>query len=363
MEKQGSYYELVVSQGYTGKSNTLSKDATIKSDSSDLTSIPSESEIQDTSSIKENNISEVFTESASSSLESALLINCESDKEEEEESPNQSSMMDILRLNKREWPIIFMGVIGSTIVGLSTPAYAILFAQVMSVLTPGGTVEEQSEKRAQGDFYSLLFLLLGLVVGLADFAQKFCYTVAGEALTSRIRTLAFQSILRKEIAWFDREENSVGSLCVRLSGDAANVKGATGPRIGIVCEAVSTMVVSIVISLYYEWRLGLLALSFTPLSILFVYLNGRVIQKQSSLERISLQQSAKVAIEAIGNIRTVASLGKEKEFHDRFMNALQDSHKKALKNYWIGGLVFGFSNSITMFTYAATFYYGGWLFT
>jgi len=41
----------------------------------------------------------------------------------------------------------------------------------------------------------------------------------------RLRKMAFAAILRQEIAWFDRSENSTGSLCARLSSDAANVQG------------------------------------------------------------------------------------------------------------------------------------------
>ena len=41
----------------------------------------------------------------------------------------------------------------------------------------------------------------------------------------RLRKMAFNAILRQEIAWFDRQENSTGSLCARLASDAANVQG------------------------------------------------------------------------------------------------------------------------------------------
>ncbi len=51
------------------------------------------------------------------------------------------------------------------------------------------------------------------------------FGIASERLTMRLRKMAFASILDQEIAWFDKEENSTGSLCARLSSDAANVQG------------------------------------------------------------------------------------------------------------------------------------------
>jgi ABC-type multidrug transport system fused ATPase/permease subunit len=51
------------------------------------------------------------------------------------------------------------------------------------------------------------------------------FGIASERLTMRLRKMAFASILNQEIAWFDKQENSTGSLCARLSSDAANVQG------------------------------------------------------------------------------------------------------------------------------------------
>lgn len=270
-------------------------------------------------------------------------------------------LLDIMKMNKPEWPIILMGVIASAIVGMSTPVYAILFAEVMGVLSPGGTEEEQLEKREKGNFYSLMFLILGIIVGFAAFLQSFCFSIAGESLTSRLRGLTFQSILKQEIGWFDQDSNNVGALCARLSGDAASVQGATGSRIGVLFQAFSTMVASVILALYYEWRLGLTALCFVPLLLVSTYFQAKIIMGQSALERDGLQKSAKVAMEAISNIRTVASLGKEKEFHSIYMDSLRGPHQQALKKSWVRGFIFGFASSLPMFAYASTMYYGGWL--
>lgn len=53
----------------------------------------------------------------------------------------------------------------------------------------------------------------------------YMFGIAGEKLTKRIRIQMFQAMLNQEIGYFDRKTNSVGALCSRLSGDAANVQG------------------------------------------------------------------------------------------------------------------------------------------
>ena len=52
-----------------------------------------------------------------------------------------------------------------------------------------------------------------------------CFSVSGENLTSRLRSMTFRAMLRQEIGWFDEERNSSGALTTRLSSDAGQVQG------------------------------------------------------------------------------------------------------------------------------------------
>lgn len=70
-----------------------------------------------------------------------------------------------------------------------------------------------------------MFTILGFVAGFANFFQTFFLNIAGSGLTYRLREQVFESILNQEMGWFDREENSVGALAARLSGDCTSVQG------------------------------------------------------------------------------------------------------------------------------------------
>ncbi len=69
----------------------------------------------------------------------------------------------------------------------------------------------------------------------------------------------------------------------------------------------------------------------------------------------------KLAIEAITNIRTVAGLGREKTFVQKYVQELEGPHNKAKKKSHIRGLVFGFAQSMPFYAYAGCMYYGGYL--
>jgi ABC-type multidrug transport system fused ATPase/permease subunit len=106
--------------------------------------------------------------------------------------------------------------------GASMPVYAILFGEVLGLLSkPIDVAREESV------FYSIMFLVVGVVVGLAMFLQVAMFTVAGEHLTLRMRKMAFAAMLRQEMGWFDLPTNNTGALCARLSADASAIQGVS----------------------------------------------------------------------------------------------------------------------------------------
>ena len=201
-----------------------------------------------------------------------MAVSGESTEEAEKEKAANVSIFRILKLNSPEWPYILIGLLAAAIMGLSVPAYSILWGEIIGVLKPSASDEERAKTQSDGNFYCVLFLVIGVVTGLTSFIQTWALTVASENLTSRLRVKAFEAILNQEIGWFDEDANSVGVLCTRLSADASSVQGATGSRISVVFQAIATLAFSITVGLYYEWRLGLVSLAIVPFVLVGTYL-------------------------------------------------------------------------------------------
>ncbi|CAF3977054.1 unnamed protein product [Rotaria sordida] len=96
-----------------------------------------------------------------------------------------------------------------------------------------------SERNRQVLISSLIFLLLGVIVLILRFFQYTAFAIAGSKLMQRIRSKAFACLLRQEVAYFDRPENSSGAICTRLSSDASAIQEITGARLGIICEGIA----------------------------------------------------------------------------------------------------------------------------
>ena len=54
--------------------------------------------------------------------------------------------------------------------------------------------------------------------------------------------------MRHDVGWFDRTENSTGALTSRLASEATLVETAVGPRLGILSQNISMVLVGLIIA-------------------------------------------------------------------------------------------------------------------
>ncbi|XP_066256417.1 ATP-dependent translocase ABCB1-like [Euwallacea similis] len=277
--------------------------------------------------------------------------------EEELESDSyikKASIWSIMKLNSPEWFLLILGSVGAIAMGTSMPVFAILFGDILQVLQSN----DVDYVRKETNKYCLFFTLAGVLAMIATFMQMYMFGRAGQKLTYRIRSKMFEALLNQEIAYFDRKDNGVGSLCAKLSNEAASVQGATGHRIGAILSSLSTAALSIFLAVYYEWRLGLVAMAFFPVIIITTFLQRRQMSQQSDEYRESLQKSTKIAVEAVGSIRTVVSLGAEETFYNLYISELTPHIKTCLRNTHGRALVLAISRAIMLFAFSACMYYG-----
>ncbi|KRG04715.1 uncharacterized protein Dmoj_GI26060, isoform B [Drosophila mojavensis] len=277
-------------------------------------------------------------------------------KKKNKKDKEPSPMPGVLKLNKPEWLHLGIGCACSIIMGCAMPIFAILFGSILDVMRS----DDDDYVRDNTNQYSLFFLICGIVVGISTFMQIYLFGVAGENLTERLRGLVFSAMLKQEVSWFDDRSNGTGSLCARLSGDAAAVQGATGQRIGSIIQSVATVVLGIALAMYYEWSLGLVAIAFMPVILISMYLQRIVMEQENMGNAKTMENTTKLAAEVVSNIRTVVSLAREDMFHKTYIELLTPAVVKSKRNTHYRGIVYGLARSVMFFAYAACMYYGAW---
>ncbi|XP_049765728.1 multidrug resistance protein homolog 49-like isoform X2 [Schistocerca cancellata] len=266
-----------------------------------------------------------------------------------------ASILKILRVNRPEWLLLVIATVASVVSGFAMPLFSVLFGDLIGTLGQ----DDPDKIRADTDYFSLLFVIVGVIMGFMTFIQTYLYGIAGEKLTMRFRGLMFSAMLRQEVAYFDDKNNSTGALCARLSGDAANIQGATGQRIGTITQSLGTLVLSVALAMYYEWRLGLLVLAFVPPLFGAFYVQGKLQRGELLGTAGAMEKATKVAVESVTNIRTVLGLCRERQFHEQYLLELQPALQVSKRNVHLRAITYALARSIGFFAYAGAMAFGG----
>ncbi|KAI8541589.1 hypothetical protein RHMOL_Rhmol08G0073200 [Rhododendron molle] len=126
------------------------------------------------------------------------------------------SFRRLLAMNLPEWRQAVMGCIGAVLFGAIQPLYAFAMGSVISVYF----LPDHNEIKYKIRIYSLCFVGLAISSLLINVIQHYNFAYMGEHLTKRIRERMLSKIMTFEVGWFDRDENSSGSICSRLAKDA-----------------------------------------------------------------------------------------------------------------------------------------------
>ncbi|KAG8190233.1 hypothetical protein JTE90_011954 [Oedothorax gibbosus] len=285
-----------------------------------------------------------------SAAEDSFLENL--DDELDEKVP--VSQLRLWKLSASEWPYILVGIIAAVLTGILFLVQPILTAYVIGVLS--GDPKEVAKK---ADVYCIALVVISVATGLFVFLQVFMFTIAGETITSRLRKMVFSNLISQDIEFFDHPKNSTGSLCARLTADAASVQGATGFMISTLFQAATMLVAFLGMAFWFEYKMGLIALAFFPCIWFVSRFGNRKVKELETSDRLGTEDASKVAIEAIESIRTVASLHQEDTILQKFQNHIQEPYKKSRKLSHVRGFVYGFTRGFFLgFADALLLFYG-----
>jgi ATP-binding cassette subfamily B (MDR/TAP) protein 1 len=210
-------------------------------------------------------------------------------KEEEEEVDDtdwekaieveETKAFSLVRARKMASPDAFyllVGAIGALFAGGVFPMWGLLFAETIDLLfrrvefCNPDTVEEELGFLTCEDYWSSIadymqersfdvagfwtIVAVGSVVG--NMMAVWGFGMASERLNKRTRDSAFASLVRQEIAFFDRR--SVGNITSQLQDDAARMHTFTGEPIKSVLIALSSVFTGLILSFVVSYKHDLL---------------------------------------------------------------------------------------------------------
>lgn len=250
--------------------------------------------------------------------------------------------------------LMITGTIGAAGNGICMPLMAILFGDLIDSF---GQNQNNKDVVDIVSKVSLKFVYLAVGAGIAAFFQVACWMVTGERQAARIRSLYLKTILRQDVAFFDKETNT-GEVIGRMSGDTVLIQDAMGEKVGKFIQLVSTFIGGFIIAFIKGWLLTLVMLSSIPLLVIAGGAMSLFLSKMATRGQNAYAKAATVVEQTIGSIRTVASFTGEKQAVTKYNQFLVNAYKSGVFEGLAAGLGLGTVMFIIFASYALAVWFG-----
>ena len=165
-------------------------------------------------------------------------------------------------LQHRLW--LVAAVLGAATFGAVFPVWGL----ILSVSQDMFFLSDTDEMRDRGATLALLYIALSVTCVVSCLFQYWGTAHVGERVMLQLRSEMFESVIRREISYFDRPENSVGALTTRLSEDARLMQRSAAESLAKLMQAVFTLLIGIVLGMLASWQIALVVLATFPLNII-----------------------------------------------------------------------------------------------
>ncbi|KAI4190497.1 MAG: hypothetical protein L6R41_000732 [Letrouitia leprolyta] len=261
--------------------------------------------------------------------------------------------------NKKEAHLMLIGLFFSIIAGGGNPTQAVFFAK--SILAISLPPSMYGKLRHDANFWSLMYLMLAITQFIAFCGQGIAFAYCSERLVHRARDQAFRNMLRQDIAFFDKEENSAGALTSFLSTETTHLAGMSGTTLGTILVVTTTLVAAISLSCAIGWKLALVCTATIPVLLACGFLRFWMLARFQERAKKAYEGSASYACEATSAIRTVASLTREDDVWEHYHQSLVAQGKKSLRSILKSSVLYAASQSFMFLCIGLGFWYGGTL--
>lgn len=362
IEKQGAYFKLVSAQNIAA-AEELSAEEQAEQDAEELELIRkrSSTRISEYDADPDDNIAARLNRSSTQKSVSSMVLQGKTAKDGQQKDSLWTLIKLIASFNAPEWKFMLVGCLFCVICGGGNPTSAVFFAKQITTLSHPVTPENKHQIKHDSDFWSSMFLMLAFVQFVAFSTQGVLFARCSERLIHRVRDRSFRAMLRQDVAFFDRDENTAGALTSFLSTETTHVAGISGVTLGTILLTATTLIAACVVSLAVGWKLSLVCISTIPVLLGCGFFRFWLLAHFQRRSKAAYASSASYASEAISAIRTVASLTREDDVLAIYQGSLAAQQRRSLISVAKSSALYAASQSLTFLAFALGFWYGGTL--
>ncbi|CAM1505503.1 Fc.00g111400.m01.CDS01 [Cosmosporella sp. VM-42] len=362
LERRGAYYNLVSAQNIAAADELTAEEQTALDEEEvelmkKITTNKAGGDIVD----PDDDIAAKLNRSSTSKSASSLALQGRKSEDAEQKYSLGTLIKLIASFNQPEMKYMLIGLVFSAICGGGNPTQAVFFAKQIVTLSQPVTDENRHKIKHDSDFWSAMYLMLAFVQFIAFATQGILFARCSERLVHRVRDRAFRTMLRQDVAFFDRDENTSGALTSFLSTETTHVAGLSGVTLGTLLMVTTTLVSALAMSLAIGWKLSLVCTSTIPVLLACGFLRFFMLAHFQRRSKAAYDHSASFASEAISAIRTVAALTREGDVLNQYRESLAAQQRRSLYSILKSSALYAASQSLLFACFALGFWYGGTL--
>jgi len=235
------------------------------------------------------------SETAENTIEKNITVT------EEDLEKNTSSIAWVWQQSAPERGYMYLGLFGSLMIGASFPLLGYFISAMIKIFYNPSSTDMMSE----ASFWAYMFIVLAGSQVIGGFLSKYCFGVVTERLARRVRQESFLKMLQMEVEWYDKPQNTAGTLAQQLATDCLMIKALTGERASTSASQIVTLIVSLIISFTNSWEMSLMMLGLFPLIGAAFGVQQHFVMAAAGSSMEAANEAGSVVSSTLLNIRTV----------------------------------------------------------
>ncbi|KJK75859.1 ABC transporter [Metarhizium anisopliae BRIP 53293] len=356
--ERGTYAELMAVQG--GKFAHLVQLQKLSATSS------SAGEVESRSSASLADVNEKLEETTAGNAETdKKKAATESTEETSEEAdgtvpqPFSSVLRGISWLVRPSLGWVLMALMAAAIVGATFSGSGLIFGYTVSALNPCQSTVERI--LSMGRFFGGLIFMLGAVELIANFLAWWGFGIIGERILYALRQLSFRSLLQQKLEWHTSEGRTPSRLLSIITKDCMAIGSFSGSTFGTVFAICVNIIIAVVISHVYAWKIALVTLVTIPILLGSGFMQLRMLARFEERHQEAFSTANALAAEAIQSIRSVATLSLESTYMVSYKRLLEPPAKQIVRSAAQTNILLAISHTISTFVNGLTYWWGSQL--
>lgn len=153
----------------------------------------------------------------------------------------------------------------------------------------------------------ILYILIGLAflnfTGL--FVRTYCLSSLGENVTEKLRILLYESVLQKNMGWFDDRSNATSVITTRMSEDTQRLNDVSTNSLSPILTGLANLAAGYVICTYFSWKLALISVVIVPPMLVAQFYGIRIMNGALRVSSEMMKEANLLLGDAIQNYKTV----------------------------------------------------------